>query len=195
MYDIICALKSSGFNLKKYFLKSDPYYFRIEQVILTVYMFSAIFLTIIGNATNNSKSLTVSKIIQGEFLSGYESIFILFIIVVFPVSITIFKMIKPKKKIKKINQTDINKILDNKEMLNALKSFAKTEWSIENVLFLLEVIKYKSISNSKIKLIAAKNIYTTFIKVNALIEVNFPGHLKNEILPIRNKVEYHWENG
>ena len=184
-YYIITNIKNTGFSLKSCFSKVNPLYFIKEQIILTFYAFIVILARLIevGISSQNNINLSYVKIIVDEIFTGFESISILFIIVVIPVMTTVVEIIRPHKKVHSnpIYQNELNTILNDKEKLRAFKDFASSEYSLENVLFFLEIKKYNSISNRKTKLRTAKKIYNTYVKDNGNIQVNLPGDVKKEI--------------
>lgn len=166
---------------KKFFLKDDPFCFRLEVAFyyafapingILIFIVSILFLINTGGGT------TVSVIVMDLF----PNFILMLIIVWFPLTITITKYLKEKfQKYKGSSSDEVTMTLKNPELHDLLKEFAKSEWSVENVLVYDDIVEYeKEISKEK-----ASNIIYQYLTSGAPLQVNLP---KREIDPIIEKM-------
>lgn len=151
----------------------DIYYFRIEIYIfgiLVTYLYTSIWQ--LHHAINNNPTL-IAGICNGIFFNlflFYQVIFVL----VFTIFKTIYDCLKRKPK------DELEEILKSEEKRSYFRKFCQQEFSPENLACYEDINEYKS-KNQEEKAKIATQIFNLYVRLNAELEVNFPGPIRNEI--------------
>jgi len=109
------------------------------------------------------------------------------LLVISPLSITIFFFLKNKffkKKTEEYKKLDI--IFDNEEYKLSFEKFCEEEYSIENFSFRVDVLKFKKLLNQKSKKEFAQEIFKKYLTEESLLELN-TNSIKKEI--VKNEIE------
>ena len=173
IYDIF-----SNFNLlrkcklKEYLFSRDPFRVRIE---LSLFITALIVFVLFGIMTISNFSFTIELILI-DLLVLIQTL----IVVLFPLSITIYRKIISKcSKISKENQNTMDQIFTNPNFLEAFKIFAENEYSIENVEFRIDFEKYKTIGTGNREKFVEK-INKKYFHLDSPYEINIDSKTKNQ---------------
>jgi hypothetical protein len=142
-------------KLYRYFIFSDPHYFRFEQILLLfIVMILIVWVSMSG-------SPFFFKLLVTEFLLFY----LLHIGGVFSLYVTIFLCIyyKLKKSNNSHHASNLENIFNDEELFQMFKEYSKSEWSIENVFCKVDINKYKSLNSPKKRKILSEFICTQYL--------------------------------
>jgi hypothetical protein len=172
---------------REYFLKNDPFYFRIQQIIGMVGIFLVILLGIV--------SLTIPSL--SVFLQGRKThiylvvvvslvvLSIMFYLLLFysVVLIMIFTFIKSthrciSKRLKKSNQTELfeesrlKMFLTNPDLSILFRKFSDSEWSSENYLIYYDIQTYRGLPLDERKEFVIKMVKLYLNDYSPELEIN-----------------------
>lgn len=179
LYQIIINIKDLIVNGKKekenccknmfYYFKRDPLFYKFE----TYFLIPVVIIIFIVAVNIGSLDVFNINIIMNGVL--YHSM--LFLQVLFPLLMTMYRWIIYKF-YSVPPEGSLKKCLDDVLIKNTFKSFAKSEWSIENVLIYEDICLYEKNPN----LNQANFIYENYLKTGSPLEVNVSKKEIEEIL-------------
>lgn len=163
-------------RLKDFFIKQDPYYFRVQQ---------AFGICLIGYfgiwALAYMTGLTAIEPLVNTIMTTILWQLILVHMIHLPISLTIWKLLK-KQKEKGEEKDNSLAFLNNPEVYKMFLEYTELEWSTENPLCYKDIQKYKKLTNPKEKRIKAQYIYDLYLNgENSKLEVNVSRELCLEI--------------
>eukprot|EP01080_Neovahlkampfia_damariscottae_P008239 gene8239-64_t len=176
------ALKVLKEQIIDFFYKSDPYYFRFEQIIaFNVFLMYVFFEGFNLNVPIFGKE-TAFYFYFGKYFAAIGRSFVAYLFAFYqallPLIITmIVNLIHYIQALKKEEETrdgyEIEKYLDHDELFDLFLEFAKDEWSQENVLAYRDIKKFKRLNSlDKRKNHAQKIYYNYFNGAQSPLEVN-----------------------
>jgi hypothetical protein len=193
--NILLFIKEKGCSIKKFFITDDPYGFRFEQIIVLLTVLASILISILPLATTigNPDVQVDSFSTRQQILDSLYAVFASFFEIALLISscsvgliYAIFSFFKRKLQ-SKVFENEFIAFINTKDGMKIFKEYAKTEWSMENVLFYEEVEKYRQMKKFKAAQKFAVQIKEKFIETGSILEVNLSGDCrKNTIKKIDN---------
>jgi len=144
--------------------KEDTLYFRIENYIVLLFICFPLFIV-----TNGLES--VGGGVASDLFYSFEFNIILFVQVVFIVSVTILQYARTKIQsiyTKKLDENELDDLLlKNPDWAVLFRSFAETEWSTENLLCYFSIHEYMKEPTLVRRVQMADKIYSDFLNGSA----------------------------
>lgn len=166
-------------SCKEFYFKEDPYLFRLE----VIFYFLLAPLNIIMASVNSAlliRYYNSQVVVLTIFLDLFPNLLLALVIDLFPLGITIYRILRDCccKKNKDINLDGILTILSNSDLHDSFKDFAKSEWSVENVLLFDDIINFEKSKS----LDDANKIIANYLEKGAPLEVNVTRKEADEVI-------------
>lgn len=165
-------------KLYEFFITNDPFLFRLET--FSILGFLIWFLIYINLGIRGVPALIINGLhYHYIYLASGGSIVILtFIKFLFGLC--------QKKEQKPQNSSEIDLIFSNNEVSNFFIKFAKNEWSIENPLLKIDIVKYKIMNNLQQRKSITSDIIDKYLNSSAPMEVNID---QTRIQNLKDKIQ------
>lgn len=197
LYDIIVNIKQIvRCQIRRLLFREDRFLFRIEfiaTVLMMIFLFGSDFpLQFIPG---------VSHFVRVQYpVIGVTNLWIAIIATIFSLNgfvviATVWRWFSMKVlwKSKMTRRLEPLKNLDCKEnlveylmqhdmLLTHFKEFAKSEWSLENVLLYETIMQWTRVSGRRDRILFARRMVDTYIKPGSISEVNLPGLMVKQIM-------------
>eukprot|EP01080_Neovahlkampfia_damariscottae_P012452 gene12452-6203_t len=178
-------LKLLKLQTTDFYIHSDPYFFRLEQIIAFIifalyFLFEMINLNVLIFGTENAFYFYFGKFFSTIGRSVITYLFA-FYQALLPLLVTLLVLfIKWIKKIiykdKVIDSDNLDLMLDDDKFFDLFLEFAKSEWSQENLLCYRDIRKFKRAKTKEKRTDQAFNIYYIYLNgKNSPAEVNIDG--------------------
>jgi hypothetical protein len=165
MFDLIMNIKDIACcRCKNYFLKNDPFHFRIEMIYIVFNTPLPVIWAFVPFPMTFRSILGDIQIVVVIFLSG----FIALIITIYKKIILFFH----KKNSKHVNF--IETILKDENLLEIFQTFCEGEWSTENILLKVSIHEYKQKGPKERVALAIEMKQNFLIVKQSPLEVNAP---------------------
>ena len=184
------VLKVFKEQLIDFYIKSDPYFFRLEQifaffvfVLYIVFEFFNFIILITGKENPFYFYFAKYFVTIGRSFVTYAFAFFQAILpLIITILIEIYKYIKSKRKIVQKQEIDIDVFLKEDDLFDMFLEFAKDEWSQENVLAYRDIKKFKRLNSiDKRKHHAVKVYHNYFNGAQSPLEVNIDTKSCNDL--------------
>lgn len=169
IFDIVTHCKrKKGCFCRDFYFKEDPYLFRFEVIFFYLCAPFNVFIVTI-NSLFHLFQLETEILVLTIFFDLLPNFVLACIINLFPLSVTMVKSLcKCMKKKEKVDNDSIVTLLSNPDLHDSFKDFAKSEWSVENVLLYDDIINFEK----SMTLEDAKKIISNYLEKGAPLEVN-----------------------
>jgi hypothetical protein len=161
---------------KDIFIKYDPYNYRLDMISSILVIPLTIVWSLFGLISFSQILLTmILEIIlfQGFFATGILTI----LITIFKKHYPFFKCFEKKKK---KNNSTIGEIVEG-PLLNLFIEYCEFEWSVENILFKLDIIEYQNLKTIQERDKLCRVIKERYLLLGrSTLEINCSGILINE---------------
>eukprot|EP01080_Neovahlkampfia_damariscottae_P000806 gene806-9056_t len=199
LLDFLLNIKNFFTNWKKFWIKSDPFRFRVQQIVLifTFFMFvgNSIIFKIQDSNIRSKTSLSCLSIenrnahIAMETTSRFSIIFYYsgFILILTIVQ-KIVSMIKPvKHSYHQLKSDTIDELLQNEKLHLLFKSFVESEFSLENLFLYQDISEYKLSVEPWERISIAIDIFEKYLNgESSELEANIAGH---RIKKVQKKIQ------
>jgi hypothetical protein len=187
--DFVLNIKCKAKKCFKFWLNTDPFYFRIQHLLLfplTTFTTIVSVIRILSMTDTSVCTITVLGILDMTLYFIEEFFFILYFSG-FVLAITYFKKFKSLIVTKKIIDIDaIDEIFSNEYKLDMFREFCDQEFSTENLL-LYEAIKKFQSTNKTMRKSIANEIYSKYLNGNlSELEANVP---RSMTIKVKSKLD------
>jgi hypothetical protein len=182
-------------NVKGFFIKDDPFGFRVEQfgiifvliltVLITFIPFSRFIVDLIAQSSRSTNIRSQNGRSTGSFVINYLEVFMFFIIEIFlliatcavGLTLSIISIIKERLRTP-VFDSEFEAFVNTKEGIHVFKEYAKSEWSTENILFFEDILKFKEMKKFKAAKRQAFQMNLNFVEIGSPLEVNLSGDVR-----------------
>eukprot|EP01080_Neovahlkampfia_damariscottae_P007280 gene7280-11598_t len=187
LFDIVPFIREHGINFKSYFIQDDPFRYRIEMFIDSLFLVFALTISIstfVLNFITQKIHLAGVTTLRGEIGGIALTLFLIAIewiityamaglALTFAITSFVQKKFEPT-----IYDSEFDAFINSKEGKILFKKYAKKEWSLENILFYEEVEKYKKSKNFRFAKKRAEEILSNYIETGSNLEINISGDVR-----------------
>lgn len=171
LIDIILFIRKHRCEIIRYF-RDDSLFYRSEYIFMLIWMVLGLSATSYSFYTSTSVGPLILGglvIVQGFgfFAIGGNLVFLTLIS-------------QCRKVVKTIDPTSIHDVLSDKEGRNNFFRYAQTEWSQENILSFEDLVELRGVRSS-LRRERGRQIVDTYFKNGAVIEVNIPTSIRNDL--------------
>jgi hypothetical protein len=186
---VIIYTKEKGCcNVKGYFIKDDPFGFRIEQFGILLILIPTVLIAIMpisryfasqsrGNTSNASPAALSALEYVEVLLFFFIELFLLISSCIVGFIYSIIAMIKEKLRTP-VFDSEFEAFVNTKEGIEVFKEFSKSEWSTENILFFEDIMRFKEIKKFKAAKRQAIQMNLNFIEIGSPLEINLSGDVR-----------------
>lgn len=150
-------------RLKFFFITNDPFFFRLET--FSIFGFLIWFLIYINTGIKGVPALIINGLQYHFIYFNSGGSIVLYTLIKYLYGLIFKKDEKPEK------VGEIDRIFTDTELTRFFIRFAKNEWSIENPLLKIEILKYKEVNISQRRSITL-GIMEKYLNPSAPMEVN-----------------------
>eukprot|EP01080_Neovahlkampfia_damariscottae_P002010 gene2010-1517_t len=159
---------------KKVFFDDDPYKFRFDMIGMFLMLFPTLIWAFAPLPKVIFSIITDIAVHMGLWTGGMQALFI---------TVVQESIISYRKSNDSRDSSDLSvSYVMSPEIIDCFQKFCESEWSVENILFKLEVEKYQNLKSYSDRLILAEMIKNLYLIPGASeLEINCPSKLLNEI--------------
>jgi hypothetical protein len=181
LFDILFSLKHCiRCRWKTYFIEEDPFFFRLDFLILFLYVPILFFYAYFSSPQLAAQLISDTLFALGLMINGGTAL-------IFTMVKRFFLFVKKTRIGNKRNKINIEEILKDEVLLRKFIEFAESEWAGENVYFMVDVQDYKRRKDMKSRKTLALQMRRSYLipKVSPL-EINVTAKAMN---PTLKKIE------
>eukprot|EP01080_Neovahlkampfia_damariscottae_P002313 gene2313-2781_t len=191
------ALNFKWCKIRDFWLRKDPFYFRLQQIFLLP-------LSVLSIIVFFLKRMRKENDLNEECYTGADEMFYIvnrfleefFFILYFSGFILLLTFVRKMKELKnrknkKVNTDTIDELFENDEMLELFQEFSTKEFSTENIFLYQEIKKYENTTNEDSRKKLASEIFHKYLNGNySELEANLPTRLTKNVKQQMDVDEY-----
>lgn len=170
------------FQRLRHYYQDDPLLFRWEMLIVFLIILFGLPTVFTGPYTETSYSV----LIVDQILLNVVHFLLLLTAGAFVGIAALVNFLREKR----VKQDDnaVKKFLKNPTGFELLSNYARSEWSVENILLYSDIQACKNIQDPKAKRTKIQEIINCYLRQNSIMEVNIPDDIRRDcILKFENE--------